>query len=457
VSKRESDISQIGKYLNGELDAKAMHQLERKAQSDPFLMDALEGYEIAGSDQQQQLNELADRLRHRVKKKKGRIIPLMILSIAASVLIVCAVGVWLYNKDNSAHMPKIAMTVKQAEKTLPAETLKSIGRNEQTAGLKPKPPVVYSPQKADKETLGVVVNRPIIANQVATANIKDSVAKDTTPLDEMVVIGYATQKKKEVARSAAIVDAGNIKKHRDTIPVQLLQGQAAGVASNNNNAPRPVYGVVPLRKTSSIKLNEISRINKDYASSKKLINGRVIARDDGLPIPGVTVKIAGTNIGTQTDSNGRFNLQADSGKANLVVGYIGYETQHISANNRDSIKTIALEPSSRQLGEVVVTGAPGTKITDDDAVVIYSHPQAGWSSFRKYLKENAVSPDGKKGVVKLSFMIDRNGRIIDIKVKKGLSPATDKVATDLISNGPRWVGDTNKEPEKVNLRIKFGK
>jgi len=45
VSKQTDISQQIRKYLNGELDARAMHQLEKEAQNDPFLMEALEGYE----------------------------------------------------------------------------------------------------------------------------------------------------------------------------------------------------------------------------------------------------------------------------------------------------------------------------------------------------------------------------------------------------------------------------
>ena len=43
MSKHRDDIMQIKKYLAGQLDARAMHQLERRALDDPFLADALEG------------------------------------------------------------------------------------------------------------------------------------------------------------------------------------------------------------------------------------------------------------------------------------------------------------------------------------------------------------------------------------------------------------------------------
>ena len=43
MTKHGKDISQIKKYLEGKLDARSRYELERRAQDDPFLMDALEG------------------------------------------------------------------------------------------------------------------------------------------------------------------------------------------------------------------------------------------------------------------------------------------------------------------------------------------------------------------------------------------------------------------------------
>ena len=71
---RADDIIQIRKYLNGELNARAMHELEHRALDDPFLADALEGFEHASSDQEANLAELTDRLHQRTEKKSRKII-----------------------------------------------------------------------------------------------------------------------------------------------------------------------------------------------------------------------------------------------------------------------------------------------------------------------------------------------------------------------------------------------
>ena len=71
------------------------------AQDDPFLMDALEGYQAAGTGQEANLDELTERLHNRVAEKRTRVIPIQMIGIAASVLIVCSAGVWwLYQEMN---------------------------------------------------------------------------------------------------------------------------------------------------------------------------------------------------------------------------------------------------------------------------------------------------------------------------------------------------------------------
>jgi len=101
VSANETNISQIRKYLNGELDARAMHELERQALHDPFLADALEGYTIK-NDQQQNLADLQKRLQQRTVPTRKRLTLLPVLTIAASVLLfVAAGGWWLVNSRSS--------------------------------------------------------------------------------------------------------------------------------------------------------------------------------------------------------------------------------------------------------------------------------------------------------------------------------------------------------------------
>jgi TonB-dependent SusC/RagA subfamily outer membrane receptor len=84
------------------------------------------------------------------------------------------------------------------------------------------------------------------------------------------------------------------------------------------------------------------------------IRGRIIGGDDGKPLPGVTVKIKGTNNGTLTNAEGDFTIAVNRGSV-LTIAYLGFESKEVSARG-SSTGTISLNPSNRSLNEVVVVG-----------------------------------------------------------------------------------------------------
>jgi TonB-linked SusC/RagA family outer membrane protein len=92
-------------------------------------------------------------------------------------------------------------------------------------------------------------------------------------------------------------------------------------------------------------------------AQNRTVTGTVTAKEDGLPLPGVSVRVSGTTIGTVTGGDGKYSIQASDNSV-LIFTFIGYTQQQINVGGRTSIN-IALVSSSQQLGEVVVTGALG--------------------------------------------------------------------------------------------------
>nr|MBC7613118.1 TonB-dependent receptor [Pseudopedobacter sp.] len=87
----------------------------------------------------------------------------------------------------------------------------------------------------------------------------------------------------------------------------------------------------------------------------KRITGRVTSREDGLPLPGVSIKVTGTKTGTQTDASGNYSISAAAGSKTLEISYVGFLTQTISIGNKTVIN-VSLENDAKQLSEVVVVG-----------------------------------------------------------------------------------------------------
>lgn len=84
------------------------------------------------------------------------------------------------------------------------------------------------------------------------------------------------------------------------------------------------------------------------------VRGRVTG-DDGQGVPGATVVVKGTAVGTATDAEGNFTLGVPSGSGTLVVSFIGYKTQEVQINNRTNVN-VTLSTDAQALDEVVVTG-----------------------------------------------------------------------------------------------------
>jgi TonB-linked SusC/RagA family outer membrane protein len=101
---------------------------------------------------------------------------------------------------------------------------------------------------------------------------------------------------------------------------------------------------------------------KNTAIVVQKVSGTV-TDEKGLPVPGVSVRVKNTTIGSVTDVNGRYTLSNVEGNATLVFNFIGYNTQEVPINNRE-IVNVTLTESQKALNEVVVVGYGTQKRVD---------------------------------------------------------------------------------------------
>jgi TonB-linked SusC/RagA family outer membrane protein len=104
------------------------------------------------------------------------------------------------------------------------------------------------------------------------------------------------------------------------------------------------------------------------------ITGTVLdEKGDGMP--GATVVLKGTSLGTSTDADGKFSLRIPDGTATptLVVSSVGYVKQELPVGDRTTF-SIKLVPNTQDLNEVVVVGY-GTQKRSDVTGSVISVPQ----------------------------------------------------------------------------------
>jgi TonB-linked SusC/RagA family outer membrane protein len=112
------------------------------------------------------------------------------------------------------------------------------------------------------------------------------------------------------------------------------------------------------QQTIVVKAKDESKPAADVAQK---VQGTVT--DDKGPLTGVNVKVKNTTIGTVTDVNGKYVLNNIDGGVTLVFSFIGYNTQEIPVNNRETVD-VKMTESQKALNEVVVVGYGTSKRVD---------------------------------------------------------------------------------------------
>lgn len=110
-----------------------------------------------------------------------------------------------------------------------------------------------------------------------------------------------------------------------------------------------------------IKKKLSSEVNQKVVAVQKIVTG-VVKDEEGIALPGVNVKIKGTNLGVSTNQNGEFSLEYE-GNPTLVITYIGFLTKEIQVGSQTTIQVVLIEDVS-DLDEVIIVGYGTQKKAD---------------------------------------------------------------------------------------------
>lgn len=90
-------------------------------------------------------------------------------------------------------------------------------------------------------------------------------------------------------------------------------------------------------------------------SAQITVTGVVTSEDEGIGLPGASIIVKGTTLGTTTELDGSFSLQIQSPEDVLVFSYVGYETQEVKVGGNTRLQ-IVMTLDARLIDEVVVLG-----------------------------------------------------------------------------------------------------
>lgn len=455
----KKDISQIKKYLNGELDARAMHQLEREAQDDPFLMDAIDGFEKSAAADAFNFDDLDQRLAGRIGESKvHKMFPWKYYAAAASVLLFFTVGYLMWPKPEAQQKLQVADLVQPAA---------PIDHTATTADTGMPPPQVQPSIALSKKQIrqsGTIIKAGAKGSVSSYHNIPaDSSADNLAVLNESVVTKeYSPVEAKPKDSAANSFRQPFAKVNANTVAKSTFGNANAAKNYGNVGSAPAVRPVVP--NFDSVTLKEITipglaKLNPGAIATKTAMQPETLSskvKDAAVKMPKKGNNAMLSQLGlplnpnlrtptkneTQTDADGRLNLPTN-GQAAADAKTPGYVASRSASSKTDE----AAKPEGSNTG-----AAAYSKIKPDN--IKEAHPKMGWDAYNKYLKAKAT---GSSGTVRLSFAVDAKGLLSDFRVLKSVDEATDKKAIDLVKNGPAWAADVSGKAKTVEVKVVFSK
>jgi carboxypeptidase-like protein len=440
----------IQKYLNGELSAPEMHQLERAALEDPFLADALEGMENDRSNRSEaafrfDVEELDKRLKDRVtEKEKRNVIPLF-RSIIRAGWKVAAVLVLLAGLAVMAWYFRQNPTTKRISKiSIPVQPQRSVANSTTTQSDSIS---VAAPVPTTKKAAGNTSN---------LAKVEDKEARTSAPSAP----APANLRLTAIAKSRhAIVEhawSDSLQFHKDKMNV------ADNFKSSFHTTVPAVLPGLQMRSALADKANAARYFNAAKEPYDGSVTG-VVTDYKNNPIAGANISLNNSNdhLNTVTDNNGMFRLKLPpkDSNLNLTVASVGYEEALVAINTENATgNIIRLRPEPSSLNEVVVTSYGikrktvnkedvlkgfKTKWSDvlKDTASQHAVPVKGWMDYLKWLDiEKAALPVDTtlSGKETITFSVNNQGQLSSFHVKKSISPAHDSATIQLIRQGPAW-------------------
>lgn len=108
--------------------------------------------------------------------------------------------------------------------------------------------------------------------------------------------------------------------------------------------------------------------------SQHLVKGRVVEQETGKGLPGVSVFLANTSIGTVAASDGSYELQLPQGRYDVVYSFVGYQSKLISSNDTAAMRLVKLQLKDKEL----------------EAVEVQLYEKDGWNKWGKFFTESFI-------------------------------------------------------------------
>ncbi|WP_069659531.1 hypothetical protein [Arcticibacter eurypsychrophilus] len=308
----------LQQYLNGQLDPKGMHELEKDALEDPFLAEALDGYEAIKGSLHPHLSilqrQLEDRIAQKYVKKNAMFFTWQRLSVAAAASLLFVSASILFFMKGTNRSAKVAVNPKQTEVRLTAAD--RLGKEESDIDIKEEEQLVAAtvPNKAVQSgslpltnsqvqsAVPSISSRVPISGSSARSKVQAADVSATSINESFVKIPLSSNKKEEgeiiassrTASSAAIANPDllvastpNARLSRTASTQSMVMTSKEQLNSLNEVV---VSGYSSTSKQDLVKPAAGWKIYQEYLIKNQNADLRTISRDSVIVLFNVDVK-----------------------------------------------------------------------------------------------------------------------------------------------------------------------
>ncbi|MBR4369047.1 MAG: TonB family protein [Prevotella sp.] len=180
------------------------------------------------------------------------------------------------------------------------------------------------------------------------------------------------------------------------------------------------------------------------------IHGVVKDKEKKDAIVGAVIRISGSKLGTVTDRNGEFSLEAKKGDR-IEVMYVGYANGTVVVSDPQVKFDIRLQKDDSDVSST----------NDNPFDVVEEMPQfpGGAAALMQYLSKNIRYPEEAhknniQGRVIVNFIVETDGSITEAKVTRSIHPLLDAEALRVINAMPKWnPGMQGGKPVRVKYTV----
>lgn len=205
---------------------------------------------------------------------------------------------------------------------------------------------------------------------------------------------------------------------------------------------------------------------KEILDEKEIpVKGKVTTAEDGKPLAGVAITVKGKNMGTTTDVDGNYAINA-SPTDELTFTFIGFETSTVPVTDKKIINVslstgsqTSIEGRGQALSEIVIAGYKLTNTFESEEVftTVEENPSFpdGIKNMYQYIGRNLRYPEPARkanvqGKVFVKFIVRKDGSVSDLQVLKGIGFGCDEETVRVLGSMPKWnAGKQNGIPVNV--------